>query len=51
MMYRSSTSEKHPKSLSSFFPLPSDELDEVEDTPKITSEQLERTLKLYGAKI
>jgi hypothetical protein len=48
LIYKVNTSEKSPKSLRSFFPLPSDE--QEEDKPKITQEQLARTLKLYGVK-
>lgn len=48
LIYKVNTSEKSPKSLKSFFPLPSDE--QEEEKPKITQEQLARTLKLYGVK-
>jgi len=48
LIYKVNTSEKSPKSLKSFFPLPSDEVED--DKPKITQEQLARTLKLYGVK-
>jgi hypothetical protein len=48
LIYKVNTSEKSPKSLRSFFPLPSDEIEE--EKPKITQEQLARTLKLYGVK-
>lgn len=48
LIYKVNTSEKSPKSLKSFFPLPSDEVED--DSPKLTQEQLERTLKLYGVK-
>ena len=48
MIYKANTSDKSPKSLKSFFPLPSDE--QEEETPKISQEQLARTLKLYGVK-
>jgi hypothetical protein len=48
LIYKVNTSEKSPKSLKSFFPLPSDEVEE--DKPKLTQEQLARTLKLYGVK-
>jgi uncharacterized protein (DUF2344 family) len=48
LIYKVNTSEKSPKSLKSFFPLPSDE--QEEEKPKLTQEQLERTLKLYGVK-
>jgi hypothetical protein len=46
LIYKVNTSEKSPKSLKSFFPLPSDEVED--DKPKITQDQLARTLKLYG---
>jgi hypothetical protein len=49
MMYLSNTTDKSPKSLKSFMPLPSD-IDESEDEPKLTKEQLQRTLSLYGVK-
>jgi hypothetical protein len=48
LIYKVNTSEKSPKSLKSFFPLPSDE--QEEEKPKLTQEQLARTLKLYGVK-
>jgi len=48
LIYKVNTSEKSPKSLRSFFPLPSDEVED--DKPKLTQEQLARTLKLYGVK-
>jgi hypothetical protein len=48
LIYKVNTSEKSPKSLKSFFPLPSDE--QEEEKPKLTKEQLARTLKLYGVK-
>jgi len=49
MIYRSNSAEKNPKSIKTFFPLPSDEI-EVDESPKISDEQLQRTLKLYGVK-
>jgi hypothetical protein len=49
MIYKANTTDKSPKSLKSFFPLPSDEVEE-DDKPKLTKEQLARTLKLYGVK-
>jgi len=49
MIYLSNTSDKSPKSLKSFMPLPSD-IDENEDEPKLTNEELQRTLSLYGVK-
>lgn len=48
LIYKVNTSEKSPKSLKTFFPLPSDEVDIEDDAPKITQDQLTRTLKLYG---
>ena len=48
MIYKANTSDKSPKSIKSFFPLPSDE--QEEEKPKISQEQLARTLKLYGVK-
>jgi hypothetical protein len=50
MIYRSNSAEKNPKSIKTFFPLPSDEIEEESDSPKISEEQLQRTLKLYGVK-
>lgn len=50
LIYKANTNEKSPKSLKAFFPLPSDQTDEVDDSPKLTDEQLARTLKLYGVK-
>jgi len=49
LIYKSNTTDKSPKSLKAFFPLPSDETD-IDDSPKLTDEQLARTLKLYGVK-
>ena len=48
MIYKANTTDKSPKSIKSFFPLPSDE--QEEEKPKITQDQLARTLKLYGVK-
>jgi len=48
LIYKANTTDKSPKSIKSFFPLPSDEVEE--DKPKLTQEQLARTLKLYGVK-
>lgn len=45
MMYLSNTTEKSPKSIRSFMPLPSDV--EEDEEPKMTLDQLERTLSLY----
>jgi len=50
IVYLSSTTEKNPKSIKSFWSIP--ELDNAgieEDRVMITQEQLARTLKLYGA--
>lgn len=49
LIYKANTSEKHPKSLKAFFPLPSD-IEEADDSPKLTTDQLARTLKMYGVK-
>ena len=49
LIYKANTSEKNPKSIKAFFPLPSD-VTEVDDSPKLTQDQLERTLKMYGVK-
>jgi hypothetical protein len=46
MMYRSNTTDSVPKSIKSFFPLPTDEIEE--ESPKLTDEQFKRTLMLYG---
>lgn len=48
IVYLSSSSEKSPKSIKSFWPIP--ELDDVEEEEKVmlNKEQLARTLKLYG---
>jgi hypothetical protein len=46
MMYRANTTDKAPKSIKSFFPLPSDEVED--ESPKLTDDQFKRTLKLYG---
>lgn len=48
LIYKANTTDKSPKSLKSFFPLPSDENEVEDDSPKITKDQLARTLKLYG---
>ena len=45
MMYLANTTEKSPKSIRSFMPLPSDV--EEDEEPKMTLDQLERTLSLY----
>jgi hypothetical protein len=49
LIYKSNTTDKSPKSLKAFFPLPSD-VEEVDDSPKLTQDQLARTLKMYGVK-
>lgn len=50
IVYLSNTTEKSPKSLKSFWPLPDiDDVDEEERT-LITDDQLARSLKLYGVK-
>jgi len=46
MMYRANTTDKSPKSIKAFFPLPSDEVED--ESPKLTDDQFKRTLKLYG---
>jgi hypothetical protein len=46
MMYRANTTDKAPKSIKAFFPLPSDEVED--ESPKLTDDQFKRTLKLYG---
>jgi pyrrolidone-carboxylate peptidase len=50
IIYLSNTTEKAPKSIKSFWHIPAiDDVDiEIEDNPKLTDEQLARTLKLYG---
>jgi len=49
LIYKSNTTDKSPKSLKAFFPLPSD-ITEEDDSPKLTQDQLMRTLKMYGVK-
>jgi hypothetical protein len=50
IVYLSSTTEKNPKSMKSFWNIPElDNADIDEERVMITDEQLERTLKLYGA--
>lgn len=49
LIYKSNTTDKSPKSLKAFFPLPSDFVEE-DDSPKLTQEELTRTLKMYGVK-
>lgn len=49
IIYLSSTSEKTPKSIKSFWSIPELDYNEVEEERvMITEEQLARTLKLYG---
>jgi len=48
-IYASTSTEKHPKPLKSFWPIPEiDEEDDDEEKIYITDEQLKNTLKLYG---
>ena len=49
LIYKANTTEKSPKSIKAFFPLPSD-VQEVDEEPKLTQDQLMRTLKMYGVK-
>ena len=49
LIYKSNTTDKGSKTIKSFFPLPSDISDE-DESPKLTSDQLMRTLKMYGVK-
>jgi hypothetical protein len=49
IVYLSSTSEKNPKSMKSFWSIPELDYNEIdEEKVMITEEQLARTLKLYG---
>ena len=49
IIYRSNSAEQHPKSLKAFWSIPQiDELDDTEEDTYLSSEQLSRTLKLYG---
>ena len=49
IVYLSSTSESSPKSLKSFWTIPEiDDVDEDEQKVMLTSDQLTRTLKMYG---
>ena len=50
IIYRSNSTEKNPKSIKTFFPLPTDEIEDESESPKISEEQLQRTLKMYGVK-
>lgn len=47
LIYKANTSDKSPKSIKAFFPLPSD-VEEEDKGPKLTTDQLARTLKMYG---
>lgn len=50
IVYLSSTSEKSPKSLKSFWHIPEiDDIEIEEEKVLISDEELTRTLKLYGA--
>ena len=49
IVYLSSTTEKSPKSIKSFWNIPAiDDLEVEEEKVMLTSDQLARTLKLYG---
>ena len=49
IVYISSTAEKTPKSIKSFWHIPElDDIDEGEEKIYLTDDQLKRTLKLYG---
>ena len=49
IVYLSSTAEKTPKSIKSFWHIPElDDIDEGEEKIYLTDDQLKRTLKLYG---
>ena len=50
IIYLSNSADKNPKSLETFWPI--SEIDNIEEEPKelISSDQLERSLKLYGVK-
>lgn len=49
IVYLSSTTEKSPKSLKSFWHIPEiDDTETVEEKKMLTDEQLAETLKLYG---
>jgi hypothetical protein len=49
LIYKANTTDKSAKSIKAFFPLPSD-FEDVEESPKLTTDQLARTLKMYGVK-
>jgi hypothetical protein len=49
IIYLSSTMEKSPKSIKSFWPIAEiDNLDEAEEQTMLSDDELMRTLKLYG---
>ena len=49
IVYLSNTAEKSPKSMKSFWHIPAiDDLEVEEEKVMLTSDQLARTLKLYG---
>jgi len=49
IVYLSSTTEKSPKSLKSFWPMPEiDDYEPVEEKKMLTDDELAQTLKLYG---
>ena len=49
IIYLSNSAEKHPKSLTSFWYIPQiDDVDEPEEEEYLSSDQLSRTLELYG---
>jgi hypothetical protein len=49
IIYLSSTAEKSPKSIQSFWPMPDiDNAGEVEEQTMLSDDELMRTLKLYG---
>ena len=49
IIYLSSTAEKTPKSMKSFWHIPEiDDVDEEQEKVYLTDDQLKRTLKLYG---
>ena len=49
IIYLSSTAEKSPKSIQSFWPMPDiDNAGIVEEQTMLSNEELTRTLKLYG---
>ena len=50
IVYLMNTSEKNPKSLKSFWHIPSIDDIEEEEVTLLSDEELQRTLKLYGIK-